>query len=48
LSKSQVSVMAAELDEVVEGFRSRPLDRGPYTFCRIDALTRTSARAAGR
>jgi transposase-like protein len=29
LSKSQVSVMAAELDEVVEGFRSRPLDRGP-------------------
>jgi hypothetical protein len=39
LSKSQVSAMAAELDELVEGFRDRPLDRGPYTFCWIDALT---------
>jgi hypothetical protein len=29
---SQVSAMAAELDEVAEGFRSRPLDAGPYTF----------------
>ena len=28
LSKSQVSVMAAELDELVESFRNRPLDRG--------------------
>jgi putative transposase len=27
LSKSQVSLMAAELDQVVEGFRSRPLAR---------------------
>ena len=26
LSKSQVSLMAGELDEMVEGFRSRPLD----------------------
>ena len=26
LSKSQVSAMAAELDELVEGFRNRPLD----------------------
>ena len=32
LSKSQVSVMAAELDEMVASFRSRPLDAGPYTF----------------
>ncbi|MCW2650955.1 MAG: hypothetical protein JWR32_1931 [Mycobacterium sp.] len=32
LSKSQVSVMAAELDEAVEAFRTRPLDGGPYTF----------------
>src|SRR5690348_1219094 len=47
LSKSQVSVTAAELDEVVEGFRSRPLDRGPYTFCRIDALTQ-KVREGGR
>ena len=47
LSKSQVSVMAAELDEVVEGFRSRPLDRGPYTFVWIDALTQ-KVREGGR
>nr|WP_246486101.1 transposase [Kribbella qitaiheensis] len=32
LSKSQVSVMAAELDEQVHQFRTRPLDQGPYTF----------------
>lgn len=29
LSKSQVSKMAAELDELVASFRSRPLDGGP-------------------
>jgi transposase-like protein len=39
LSKSQVGAMAAELDDLVDGFRNRPLDRGPYTFCWIDALT---------
>ena len=39
LSKSQVSVMAAELDEMVAQFRSRPLDAGPYAFVWIDALT---------
>lgn len=38
LSKSQVSVMAKELDEQVEAFRSRPLDVGPYTFVAADAL----------
>jgi putative transposase len=32
LSKSRVSVMAAELDTVVEQFRTRPLNAGPYTF----------------
>ncbi len=32
LSKSQVSIMAKELDEAVEAFRTRPLDAGPYTF----------------
>jgi putative transposase len=47
LSKSQVSAMAAEPDEVVEGFRSRPLDRGPYTFVWIDALTQ-KVREGGR
>ena len=38
LSKSQVSVMAAELDEQVHHFRTRPLDQGPYTFVAADAL----------
>jgi putative transposase len=38
LSKSQVSVMAKELDEHVESFRNRPLDAGPYTFVAADAL----------
>jgi putative transposase len=47
LSKSQVSAMAAELDELVEGFRSRPLDAGPYTFVWIDALTQ-KVREGGR
>jgi len=47
LSKSQVPAMAAELDELVEGFRSRPLDAGPYTFCWIDALTQ-KVREGGR
>lgn len=37
LSKSQVSVMARELDEQVESFRTRPLDAGPYTFVAADA-----------
>jgi len=47
LSKSQVSLMAAELDQMVEGFRSRPLDAGPYRFLWIDALTQ-KVREGGR
>jgi putative transposase len=47
LSKSQVSVMAAELDEMVGQFRSRPLDAGPYAFVWIDALTQ-KVREGGR
>jgi len=47
LSKSQVSLMAAELDDMVEGFRSRRLDAGPYTFVWIDALTQ-KVREGGR
>jgi putative transposase len=47
LSKSQVSAMAAELDELVDGFRSRKLDGGPYTFAWIDALTQ-KVREGGR
>jgi putative transposase len=38
LSKSQVSVMAKELDTAVEAFRTRPLEAGPYTFVAADAL----------
>ncbi|MGW4019753.1 IS256 family transposase [Rhodococcus ruber] len=38
LSKSQVSVMAKDLDAQVEAFRNRPLDQGPYTFVAADAL----------
>ena len=47
LSKSQVSVMAKELDSAVEAVRSRPLDAGPYTFVAADALV-LKVREAGR
>jgi putative transposase len=47
LSKSQVSAMAADLDEQVAAFRTRPLDTGPYTFLAADALV-LKVREAGR
>jgi putative transposase len=48
LSKSQVSRMAAELDEHVEQFRHRPLDTaGLFTFVAADALT-MKVREGGR
>jgi putative transposase len=47
LSKSQVSEMAASLDEEVAAFRTRPLDAGPYTFVAADALT-IKVREGGR
>lgn len=47
LSKSQVSVMAQDLDAHVEDFRTRPLDQGPYTFVAADALT-MKVREGGR
>jgi putative transposase len=47
LSKSQVSVMARDLDEHVAEFRVRPLDAGPYTFVACDALT-MKVREGGR
>ena len=48
LSKSQVSRMAADLDEQVAAFRTRPLgDAGPFTFVAADALT-MKVREAGR
>jgi len=46
ISKSRVSEMAAELDEMVAAFRNRPLE-GPYTYVWIDALTQ-KVREAGR
>ena len=47
LSKSKVSEMAADLDEQVAAFRTRPLDQGPYTFVAADALT-MKVREGGR
>ncbi len=48
LSKSQVSVMAKELDEHVEEFRTRRLeDAGPFTFVAADALV-LKVREGGR
>ena len=47
ISKSQVSRMAAELDEMVTEFRNRPLDGGPYTYVWADALTQ-KVREGGR
>ncbi|SNR95024.1 Transposase (or an inactivated derivative) [Haloechinothrix alba] len=48
LSKSQVSRMAADLDEHVEQFRHRLLDTaGPFTFVAADALT-MKVREGGR
>jgi putative transposase len=47
ISKSQVSELAKTLDEVVEGWRNRPLDAGPYTYIWVDAVTQ-KVREGGR
>ena len=48
LSKSQVSVMAKELDDHVEEFRTRSLaEAGPFTFVAADALV-LKVREGGR
>ena len=47
LSRTQVSVMARDLDALVKDFRERPLDAGPYTFVAADALT-MKVREGGR
>jgi transposase-like protein len=48
LSKSQVSRMAADLDDQVAAFRTRPLgEAGPFTFVAADALT-MKVREQGR
>ena len=47
ISKSQVSELAKSLDEAVDGFRSRPLDGGPYRHVQADALALKAVRVAG-
>jgi len=47
ISKSQVSRMCAELDEVVAAWRNRPLDARPYAFVWLDALV-VKVREGGR
>jgi putative transposase len=38
MSKSQVSRLAKSLDQIVEEFRTRPLDGAPYAYVTLDAL----------
>jgi transposase-like protein len=47
MSKSQVSRLAKSLDEIVEDFRTRPLDGGPYPYVTFDALV-VKCRERGR
>lgn len=47
MSKSQVSEMARELDSVVEQFRTRHLDEGPYVYVWLDAMVQR-CREGGR
>jgi transposase-like protein len=47
ISKCQVSRLCGELDELVEAFRTRPLDGSPYPFVMLDALV-VKVREAGR
>lgn len=47
LSKSQVSDMAKDLDQMVEDFRTRPLDTGSYLYVSCGALT-MKVREGGR
>lgn len=47
ISKSQVSEMAKSLDELVNDFRHRPLEQGPYRYVWVDAITQR-CREGGR
>lgn len=47
MSKSQVSELCKSLDPIVESFRNRPLDAGPYRYVWIDALV-VKCREDGR
>ena len=44
ISKSQVSRICAELDEVVDSFLGRPLDGGPYRYVWLDGAPRDAAQ----
>src|SRR2546421_9371958 len=47
MSKSQVSRLAKSLDQIVEDFRTRPLDGCPYPYVTFDAL-QVKCREGGR
>jgi len=47
MSKSQVSRLAKSLDQIVEDFRTRPLDGAPYAYVTFDALV-VKCREGGR
>src|SRR5437016_2008743 len=47
MSKSPVSRLAKSLDQIVEDFRSRPLDGAPYAYVTLDALV-VKCRDGGR
>jgi putative transposase len=47
MSKSQVSRLAKSLDQIVEDFRTRPLDGAPYPYLVLDALE-IKCREGGR
>jgi putative transposase len=47
MSKSQVSRLVKSLDQIVEDFRTRPLDGAPYAYVTLDALV-VKCREGGR
>jgi transposase-like protein len=47
MSRSQVSRLAQSLDQIVEDFRTRPLDGAPYAYVTLDALV-VKCREGGR
>jgi len=47
MSKSEVSRLAKSLDQIVEDFRTRPLDGAPYAYVTLDALV-VKCREGGR
>jgi len=47
MSRSQVSRLAQSLDQIVEDFRSRPLNASPYAYLTLDALS-VKCREGGR